>query len=195
MAPPASEFEREMQQLEAELKRLEAEYNLFLAGRRPRRPGETRARVEALVKRYDRMTTTNTAQKFRFGTLQARFVAFCELWERALQAKETGRVPGQRVPKEPPKPEPKAPARPAEHLVHATSFRDPMQEADRLHELYNRLAEARAESGEAQIPFHRFAEVVRAQVQKLGGGKDEVSFQVAKKDGKVTLTVKPIKSE
>ena len=37
--------------LEAELKRLEAEYNMFFAGRLPRPPWETRGRVEALVKR------------------------------------------------------------------------------------------------------------------------------------------------
>ena len=55
MAAKTSEFEQEMQQLEAEMKRLEAEYNMFFAGRLPRLPWETRARVDALVKRYDRM--------------------------------------------------------------------------------------------------------------------------------------------
>jgi hypothetical protein len=34
-----SEFERELQLLEVELKRLEAEYNMFFAGRLPRCPG------------------------------------------------------------------------------------------------------------------------------------------------------------
>ena len=67
-----------MAQLEAEIKRLEAEYNMFFAGRLPRLPWETRARVEALVKRYDRMNLRNTAERFRFGTLQAKFVAFCD---------------------------------------------------------------------------------------------------------------------
>lgn len=190
-----------MRQLEAELKRLESEYNMFFAGRLPRLPWETRARVEAMVKRYDRLTTTNTAQKFRFGTLQSRFVAFCELWERTLLAKETGRVPGQRAKAQPPadpakeqaKPEP---ARSAERLVHVASFRDPAQEMDRLKELYERLSEARAQAGEAQIPFHRFTEVVRAQVKKVGDdGKSDVSFRVAMKEGKVTLTVKPVKGE
>ena len=51
---PPSEFERELQRLEVELKRLEAEYTMFFAGRLPRPPWETRSRVEALVKQYDR---------------------------------------------------------------------------------------------------------------------------------------------
>jgi hypothetical protein len=38
----------------ADLKQLEAEYNMFFAGRLPKPPWETRARVEALVKQYDR---------------------------------------------------------------------------------------------------------------------------------------------
>ena len=42
---------RELTTLEAELKRLEAEYNMFFAGRLPRPPWETRGRVQALVKR------------------------------------------------------------------------------------------------------------------------------------------------
>ena len=36
--------------LEAEIKRLEAEYNMFFAGRLPRLPWEKRARVDAMVK-------------------------------------------------------------------------------------------------------------------------------------------------
>src|SRR5262245_35199924 len=91
MALKGSEFEQAMAKLEAELKRLEAEYNMFFAGRLPRLPWETRARVDALVNQYDRMHLRNTAQKFRFSTLQARYVAFCDLWERNLKAKEEGR--------------------------------------------------------------------------------------------------------
>src|SRR4029079_12533671 len=99
MNPKASEFDREMVKLEAEIKRLEAEYNMFFAGRLPRLPWETRARVEKLIKQYDRMNLSNTAQKFRFSTIQARFVAFCELWERSLKAREEGpRSPARQPP-------------------------------------------------------------------------------------------------
>ena len=46
--------------LEAELKRLEAEYNQFFAGRLPRLPWDQRARVDAMMKRFDRMVIQNT---------------------------------------------------------------------------------------------------------------------------------------
>jgi len=204
MPPKGSEFDREMAQLEGEIKRLEAEYNMFFAGRLPRLPWETRARVDAMVKRFDRMTLRNTAERFRFSTLQARYASFCELWEKTLKAKEEGRaVPGRRAtappPKAPPPPTPTAPIEvdeggyPRNRVVHVASFRDPMQEAERMKDLYERLAAARTESGEAPVPYHRFVEVIRAQVSKLGDGDSEVAFRVVVKDGKVTLTAKALK--
>src|SRR4029453_1967904 len=91
MSDKKKDFDREMSRLQAEIKRLEVEYNMFFAGRLPRLPWETRDRVEKLVKRYTRMNLLKTAHGFRFGTVQARFMSFCELWERNLRAKEEGR--------------------------------------------------------------------------------------------------------
>jgi len=202
VAPKGSEFDRQMQQLEAEIKKLEAEYNMFFAGRLPRLPWETRKRIEALVKRYDRSPMQNTAERFRFGSLQARFQSFLDLWEKHLKAKEEGRpIPGRSrtggggppARTFPGAAGAKAGASEAnkdrEQAVHETSFRDPSQEADRLKELYHQLADARAKTGEAQIPYDRFAEVVRAQVSKFGGGAADVKFRVVTKEGKVTMKV------
>ncbi|HYU77946.1 MAG TPA: hypothetical protein VEK56_03115 [Vicinamibacterales bacterium] len=211
MATKTSEFDRNMRTLEAELRRLEAEYNMFFAGRLPRLPWETRARVEAMVKRFDRMHTQNTAERFRFNTLQARFVSFCELWDRSLRAKEEGRTvrgrarksTGTRASSEsaaatPPEATdviPSSSQEPTDGVVHVTNFRDPSHEADRLNELYARLSEARAHSGEREIPFERFVDVVRAQVNKLGKGQNDVAFEVKLKHGKVTLEAKPLKDD
>src|SRR6267142_19165 len=70
--------------LEADLKQLEAEYNMFFSGRLPKPPWETRARVEALVKQYDRGHIPNTGDRFRFSTLQSRYATFIDLWDRSL---------------------------------------------------------------------------------------------------------------
>jgi hypothetical protein len=64
-----------------------------------------------------------------------------------------------------------------------------------LKQLYEELSRARSQAGESLLPFDRFAQVVRAQVTKLGGGKNEVAFRVAVQQGKVTLTAKPIKGD
>jgi hypothetical protein len=200
MPPQSSDFERDMQKLEAEIKRLEAEYNMFFAGRLPRLPWETRKQIEAMVKRYDRMATKNTAERFRFGSLQARFASFCDLWEKQLKAKEEGRPFAGRGRRTTGPPAPSVPTaerarQQSENPLHEAKFRDPAKEADRLKELYHQVAEARTKSGEAPIPFHRFAEVVRAQVAKLGGGESDVRFRVEVKEGKVTLSAKALKDE
>ncbi len=88
---PKSEFEREMIHLEAEIRRLEAEFNMFFAGRLPRPPWETRAKVAALVKRHDQSFIRNTADRFRFDSLQNRYAKFLELWERQMTNRELGR--------------------------------------------------------------------------------------------------------
>ena len=197
MPPTGSEFDQEMAKLEAEIKRLEVEYNMFFAGRLPRLPWETRARVDALVKRYDRMNIRNTAERFRFSTLQAKFMAFCELWERHLKAREEGRpLPGRRGAVTAP-PAPAATSRddekPASRVVAVTTFKDPAAEPDRMQALYEQLTAARKAAGEKPVPFEAFKQVVRAQVNKLGSGHGEVAFRVAVQDGKVTLTAKALK--
>jgi hypothetical protein len=57
-----------------------------------------------------------------------------------------------------------------------------------LKQLYERLSAARKAAGEQPLPYDRFAQVVQAQVKKLGGGSGEVAFRVAVDQGKVTLT-------
>jgi len=199
--PPnhTSEFDRQLRELEAELKKLEVEYNLFFAGRLPKLPWETRARVEALVKRYDRLQIQNTAERFRFQGLQSRFSAFCELWERNLRTRE-GTRPGPRrgggePPPPPPRPRDDEPleiaAAPAAARPTTTSLRDPLAEADKVRALYEQLREARRQAGEAEVPFERFQDVVRAQVSKLGRDGGEVVFKVTTKDGRVAFTAKP----
>ena len=217
MPPPPSEFERELRLLEAELKRLEAEYNQFFAGRLPRLPWDQRARVDAMMKRFDRMVIQNTRERFRFQTVQSRWAAFTELWERQLKAQETGRRPGRArggapAPSQPvapapppeasaskpataspfvPPPPPEPKERPRQGVVGAASISDVGAQSDRVKELYEKLSAARKEAGEKPLEFDRFNSAVQAQVKKLGQGGREVAFQVSVKEGKVTLTANP----
>jgi hypothetical protein len=189
-----------MQILEGEIRRLEAEYNMFFAGRLPRLPWETRTRVEALVKRHDRAGMRNTADRFRFETLQSKFATFCELWERQLKQLEGGRPRPGRTGAPPPPPPPSPSDTPKEakrdkkrERVVQVALSDPNAQGDRVKELYERLAEAKKATGEAPIPFDRVAALVKAQVNKLGGDGQDIAFRIATKNGKVQLEVKPAK--
>ena len=191
--PELTDIQRDLLTLAADLKRLEAEYTMFFAGRAKRPPWETRGRVEALLKRWGRGLITGTSDRFRFEMLQTRFQTLVDLWDRALRAKEEGR-PG---PLQQPAPKPAAPGKVPRDpkVVHVTSFKDPVREIDKLHVLYDSLMDARREAGDEVVPFHRFAALVKDQVTKLqSSGTPEVAFRVAVVDGKVNFTARGLKS-
>ena len=189
--PPGATFERDLNRLEAELRRLEAEYNMFFSGRSAKPPMETRKRVETMVRQFDRTPIQNYGDRYRFQSIQSRFSAFADLWDRGLRAREEGRSG------------PFAHSKPAEdksqssdRILHVASFRDPMAEMDKLHDLYESMAEARREVGADAVPFHKFAELIKTQVQKLRAeGHAEVAFRVAVKDGKVNFTARALGAE
>jgi len=184
-----TDLQKDLLTLAAELKRLEAEYNMFFAGRLPRPPWETRGRVEAMIKRWDRGHIQGTADRFRFEMLQSRFQTMVDVWDRGQRAREEGR-PGPFA-----APPPKRAAREADgKVLHIIAFKDPMREMDKVHKLYDSLMDARRQAGEDMVPFHRFAALVKDQVTKLReAGTPEVAFRVVVRDGKVNFTVRGLK--
>jgi len=188
--PELTDVQKDLQLLATGLKQLEAEYNMFFAGRIPRPPWETRNRIQALVKKWDRGYIQSAADRFQFDTLQRRFQTFVDLWDRGLRSREEGRA----GPFAAPPPKPPREQKPDVKVVHTTSFQDPMREMDKLHSLYDSLMDARREIGEDVVPFHRFAALVKDQVSKVrDGGAREVAFRVILDEGKVNFTVRGVK--
>lgn len=190
MAIPKSEWDKQMQYLEAEIRRLEAEFNMFFAGRLPRPPWETRAKVAALIKQHDQSFIRNTADRFRFESLQNRHQKFLELWERQMTNRELGRTPvGVKrapvvIPKEEQAPQETGPVR---------FNREQQLSADSapVKQLFEQLANAKKQVGETPLAIDRLAALVRAQVDKFAAEGKNVQFKVAMKDGKVQLTARP----
>ena len=193
MADESADIERELQSLEVELRKLEAEYNMYFAGRLPRPPWESRKRVENMVKRIDRLYISNYGHRFKFNTLQSRFSSFVDLWDRGLRSREEGRA-GPFAPPRPVSIE-KTKETPAnDGVVSVTTFKDPTKEMDKLQELHTSLTEARRKAGQDAIPFQKFADLVKTQVSTMKQkGTAEVAFRVAVKDGKVTFTARGLK--
>ena len=185
-------IDRDLQRLEADLKLLEAEYNMYFAGRMPRPPWETRSRVEALVKKCDRAHIRNYGDRFRFSTLQSRFSAFIDLWDRALRAREEGRR-GPLAERAAKAPQPQLRAA-ADRVLCVVSFQDPVREMDKLTELYESFVEARQENGEQAIAFQKFAALVKDHAKRFQEtGSHDVVFRVAVKDGKVKVTARALR--
>src|SRR4029453_15096963 len=166
--------------LEAEIKKLEAEYNMYFAGRLQRPPWEMRKRVENLVKQLDRGHIPTYGLRFLFTTLQSRFAKSIDLWDRGLRRGEEGR-PGPFAQPRPVEEKPK-PSKREDRVLHVTTFEDPLKEMERVPRFYDNLGEARRESGQEAIPFHKFADLIKTQVNALKEkGSPEVAFRVAVK--------------
>jgi hypothetical protein len=180
--------------LDGEIRRLEAEFNMFFAGRLPRPPWETRARVNALVKRHDQSYIRNTADRFRFESLQTRYQKFLELWDRQMTNRELGKVgPGGRRTSVPGPPAPVSKGDQAQPDAGAVQFSRDQQlspDSQTVKQLFNQLAAAKQQVGETPLAIDRLAALVRAQVDKFAKEGKDVRFEVATKDGKVTLTAK-----
>ena len=197
MADTPESVEHEIDILESGLRRLEAEYNMYFAGRLPRPPLETRAQVAALVRRLDNAYIANYGVRFRFTTLQTRFAKFVNVWDGGLRANDVGRggpivQPRQTVRGAKAEAKNEAP-KPPDRVLSVATFTDPVRELERVQGLYEKLAAARRETGQEDIPFHKFAEMVKAQVGALKAkGSNEVAFRIAMKDGKVALTARGV---
>ena len=73
--PPDSQLdraslERDPQRLDTDLRQLKLDYTMFFVGQRPRPPIESRARVEAIIRRWDRVPIQASSERFRYNTLQ-----------------------------------------------------------------------------------------------------------------------------
>jgi hypothetical protein len=193
--PELSELERDLNGLEAALRRLENEYNMYFGGQMPRPPWESRRRVEALLRRFDRAYIQSSVDRFRLGTLQSRFSTFAELWDRAMRAREEGRPgPLSRAARQVAVVQP-AGALPAEHVVGTAVVSDLARDGQAVEALYESWLAARRTVGtEEPFPFHRFAEIVKGQVSKLQqAGSQRVALRVAVKDGKVAFTARGVR--
>jgi hypothetical protein len=192
MSDSVADINRELTALETELKKLETEYNMYFAGRLRRPPWETRARVEATVKRLDRTPISNYGVRFRFTSLQTRVNKFLDLWDRALRAREEGRPGPLMQPRqtEPPPPDPLE-----DRVVKVETFHDPQSEAEKVRALYDSFVKARQAAGQERVAYDKFASLVSTQVRALKekGGTD-VAFRVAFKDGKVALTARALRA-
>ena len=158
---------------------------MFFAGQLPRPPWETRGRVDVLVKRIDRVPLSNYGARFRFTTLQSRFMAFANLWDRGLRAREEGRAgPFAQVPSIVKQATP-----PRDRVLAVATIGDPTRDKDKVRDLFENFSAARREAGQAAVPFQRFAELIKTQVSAFKKkGCAEMSFRVSLKDGKAVFS-------
>lgn len=186
--------------LEESLRRLSAECDAFLYGSVTKPPIQTRKHVEEMIRRLNASDAMSAAERYRFSTLQGRFVALTERWERLQGEKEAGRRPGlyghfREAPGAPPEAKPPA-AGGAANAGAAASVQEGRRAAPEAsdRDLYDRYLAAKKARGEdvSGYRLEGFVEGLERERRKLRErlGEGVIVFDVAERDGRVRLVAK-----
>ena len=188
-------WDRELQALEQAIRNLTAEYDAFLYGSACKPPIEGRKHLEQMVRRLSAGEPDSSADRYRFTTLQGRYNALCDRWDRLQTEKEAGRRPGlygrftrgQGV-----RPE-RAEASPNDQAAASVQAGgEPARQPER--ELFEKYIGAKKALGEnvSGYDFAGFLESLKRERERLKErfGGVEIEFDVAERDGRVRLVAK-----
>jgi hypothetical protein len=185
-------FEDDLHILENKLKALKLDYEQYFLGTRPREPAQARSEVQKLFTIYTNTPIQNTALRFRFNSLCARYFALRRQWDLVLRQIEEGtysrhvfkanlhgrvRRSAEAAPAAAPAPLPeKAPA-----------------DSKEVYEAYIAACRSTGEDTRTLTP-ERMEKVLRGQAEAIRKqyGCEEVRFRVVVEGGKARLKAMPV---
>jgi hypothetical protein len=180
------ETEEDIERLEAGLRQLKIEYDMFFAGATPKPPVELRASLDRLIKRCSATPFRQYSSRFRFNSIVSKYASFSELWAKMLRNVEEGDRPAPAVAD-------RAGAGP--RVMATCRVKDPSREQESLRELHARFVELRKKLGNAEgkLTFDSFVSGIASQAKKLRekAGCHEVELRLVVEDRKVQLKARP----
>jgi hypothetical protein len=200
-------IDEELGQIERDIRTLKIEFEQYFGGGRSRPPTDTQWRLETNLKRYaDRTAELTSGQRFRYSNLASTYAKYQDMSRKVAveqmqtRAAETAAANGENgdaavsAATAVAHAAAEAAARAAEARHAATDFAmalsDPENEAEKVEKLYQRLVEARTETGEkAGVPSLKdFEKFVRQKTKDLKdkGGR-EIEYTVSIENGRVKL--------
>ena len=90
MAEFGSNIDEDLQVLDAKVKQLRLDYEQYFLGSRPRVPNVLRGEVQKMIAYYANVPIQNTALRFRFNNLRARYFSFRRHWDETVRKIEDG---------------------------------------------------------------------------------------------------------
>lgn len=180
--------------LDTKLKQLKFEYEQYFLGSRPREPILVRADVNKLVTKYSNVGIQNTALRFKFNNLCARFFTMRRQWDETLRKIEAGTYE-RHIFK----------AKLNERARSDDVADAPIAAAERANEttaggtdLFAAYVDAKGRCGEdvTNLSREKLDQLVarqRAAIREKTGC-DDVRFRVVVEDGKAKLKATPVKA-
>jgi hypothetical protein len=182
----SSSIEADLARLEAGLRQLKIQYDMFFAGALPREPHELRSQFEQMIRRYSNAPIRKYAHRFHFNALVSRYTSMSEFWSKTIRTIEEG----DRL----------APAVIERHgarerTVTTCRVEDPSKEQESLRTLHECFLEARRKHGgeNGGLTFDSFYQGVVKQANRIREktGCAEVELRLVIEDRKVHLKAKP----
>ncbi len=90
MADAPLSIQEDLKILEVKLKQVKLDYEHYFQGSRPREPSMARGEVQKEFTRLANGAIKNTAERFKFTSLQSRFMTFKRQWDETLRKIEAG---------------------------------------------------------------------------------------------------------
>jgi hypothetical protein len=181
MAKIGNDIGEDLQVLDAKIKQAKFEYDQYFLGHRPREPILVRGEVQKIIAYWSNLPINNTASRFRFNSLCARFFTFRRQWDETNRKIEEGvyephnkraqrRLGGSRE-----------------------TARKPTSSDDEICEAY---IEARSACGQGAVDRAKVSALLekqRSALREKFGCKD-VKFRVVVEGGKTKLKASPVRA-
>jgi len=192
MAELGADTETDLQMLDVKLKQLRMEYEQYFLGARKREPSLLRGEVNKVVAYYANAPIRNTALRFLFNNLRARYFTHKRLWDETCRKIEDGTYQRHLFQADLHERER---AKKKSGKTTAAPAATPASGEDKLFAEY---VGARSETGQgaAGLTREKFAALLRDQEdairKKFGAAK--VNFRVVVEAGKAKLKATPVKA-
>jgi len=186
----ASTTSEQLQILDVKVGQLKRDYEQYFLGSRPREPKQLRSEVQKAILIFSNNPIQNTAERFRFNSINSRFQAFKRQWDETLRKIDAGtysrhvfkadlhdRARGEAGAKPRPSARGQAP-----------------QSRESLFDSYRDAALACGQDV-SQLTPARLQAVVKKQETALRQrlGCEKVNFRVVVQEGKVKLKASPVR--
>src|ERR1700746_875569 len=89
----ARTVDKDLAQLEKDIRQLKIEYEQYFGGGKKRPPTDIEWRLELMIKRHgDRGAKMNYAQRFRYNNLQQTYARYKDVMHKRMRRREEGTV-------------------------------------------------------------------------------------------------------
>lgn len=194
MAELGADTETDLQLLDVKLKQLRMEYEQYFLGARKREPQLLRGEVNKIVAYYANAPIRNTALRFLFNNLRARYFTFKRLWDETCRKIEDGSYERHLFKADLHERERAGNGKRANAGGPASAA---AAEGDSEAALFAQYLDARTNTGQgsAGLTREKFAALLRQQEEAIRAkfGAAAVRFRVAVEDGRAKLKATPVK--